>query len=101
MAKYWPSASQFVAAASLAVFIKANSRSTAVVPCWPARFLTVSPIWFAIASICSLSPDRRFHSVGFQTVIERVGMILNQVRPLLIGIVGATGSYEAAGHEQH
>ena len=40
-------------------------------------------------------PDRRFHSVGFQVVIERVGMVLNQVRPLLVGIVGTTGSYQA------
>jgi hypothetical protein len=46
-------------------------------------------------------PDRGFHSVGFQTVIERVGMILNQVRPLLVGIVGTTGSYQAAGNEHH
>jgi hypothetical protein len=28
-------------------------------------------------------------------------MILNQVRPLLVGIVGTTGSYQAAGNEHH
>ena len=46
-----------------------------------------------------IASDRRFHSVGFQTVVERVGVTFNQVRPLLVGIVGTTDSYHATGNE--
>ena len=44
-------------------------------------------------------PDRGFHRVGFQIVLERLRMILNQVRPFLVGIMGTTCQYQTTGKD--
>ena len=48
----------------------------------------------------NLKTNRVESAIGFQVVIKCLSMILNQVRPLLVGIVGATRDEQAAGYEQ-
>ena len=100
IAKYWPRASQLVAAASWAVFIKANSRSTDAVPlersAFPDRPSHVAGHRFDLFILT----NGRLNPIGFQMGIEGFGMLFDQIRALLVRVVRA-GAKKQAGTKRH